>query len=155
MSLAPTAAEQDELLTSIGDFQDGTLEAALPDIWTRYVPYGGRLQFLYVKKDLIDLAMGEVRKRVNFQTPQDVSVEASQLLNNLLKMRQAVERDIAKLEAAGAGAVVETTGGQLMAFTGEMLRTGSSSVTGHSGGVDANSSVYRGSPYRTYPKRIP
>jgi hypothetical protein len=141
----PTADQATEILASVGDFAGGFLAANLDYVWAKYDLIGGRLQLLYTKRDLVDMAMGEVRKRVDFQTPSDVSVMASQLLNNLLKMRNALSADITKLENTPGGVVED--GSTFAAFAGELLTTGSTALPGFSGEPDVNSLTYRGSPY--------
>jgi len=141
----PTSDQRTEILSTVGDFSDGFLASQLDYVWQKYDVVGGGLQILYTKRDLLDMAMGRVREQVDFQTPSDVSVQASQLLNNILKMRNAIQAEIDKLSNTPGG-VVES-GSTFVAFAGELLTTGSTSLPGFSGEVDVNSLDFRGSPY--------
>lgn len=151
MTLTPTAAQSLEIIASVGDFGNNFLATNLPDVWAKYDSIGGRLQFLYTKRDIIDMAMGEVRKSVTALTPQDVSMYLSDMLKGLLAMKKAVLADIDK-ELVNPGGVVDAVGG-LVAFAGELLTTGSTDLMGPRGYPDANDMIYRGSPYRFPPRR--
>lgn len=152
MSLVPTTDESTQLIASVGDFGDSFLATNLPSVWARYDGVSGRLQFLYTRRDLIDLAMGEVRKRVSFDAPQDVGVDASDLIKALLAMKKDILAEIAREEDT---LVIAGTGEVFYSLTGEMLTTGSTSVAGLPRTLDANSAFYRGQPYQLPPRRIP
>jgi hypothetical protein len=141
----PTSDQQDEILSTVGDFSDGFLAGKLAYVWAKYDILGGRLQILYTKRDLLDMAMGRLRESIDFQTPTDVSMQASQLLNNILKMRNAIQQEIDKLENNPGGVVSD--GSSFSSFVGELTTTGSSSLNGFSGEIDVNSIGFRGSPY--------
>jgi hypothetical protein len=53
----PTADQATEILASVGDFAGGFLAANLDYVWAKYDLIGGRLQLLYTKRDLIDMAI--------------------------------------------------------------------------------------------------
>jgi hypothetical protein len=151
MTTLPTANQKTDLITSVGDFGDNYLAGRVDDIWAKYDGQSGNLQYLYTRRDLIILAMGEVRRRVNLDAHQDVAIDEGDMIKALLSMKRDADNDIAKA-LAGGDVVGDAT--SFLPYAGELLTTGSTSVVGFPGRPDANSSFYRGDPYNIGPRRI-
>lgn len=144
--MAISAVQRTMLITSVGETFSGALATNVDGIWDSYAGAVGRLQYLYTKRDLIDLAMGEMRVMADFRSRDDVGVNATDFLGNLLLMKKDVDADILREEAkVGAGAAVAVGG--TVAAVGEMLRKESSESLRVSGQLSANDMRYRGEPY--------
>jgi hypothetical protein len=148
---AITDVQRSMLIASVGETSSNLLATNVDGIWDLYGSAPARLQYLYTKRDLIDLAMGEMRVRVSFAARDDVGVDATDFLGNLLLMKASTDADIAKEEAKTATASATLQGG--VASVGEILREETSESRRRCGQLSANDLRYRGEPYGSYLRR--
>jgi hypothetical protein len=144
--VAISAVQRTMLITSVGETSSGVLAANVDGIWDSYTGAAGRLQYLYTKRDLIELSMGEMRTKADFRARDDVGVNATDFLGNLLLMKKDVDADILKEEAKAAAGNQVLPGGSVAAV-GEILRKETSESLRVSGQQSANDMRYRGEPY--------
>ncbi len=144
--MAISSVQRSMLITSVGETSSGVLTANVDAVWALYDSATARLQYLYTKRDLIELSMGEMRTRATFRSRDDVGVDATDFLSNLLKMKADVDAEIAKEEAKAAAGNQVLPGGSVAAV-GEILRQETSNTLRLPGQLSANDMRYRGEPY--------
>jgi hypothetical protein len=112
---APTDEQRKALLIlRVGEVTGGLLAANIDTLWDEYAAYATpnpALRDLYVKRGLIEIALGATRADVDF-TDGDHSQRASQAAVMLLKMLDSTEAAIvecAALGQAGGAAIGELT----------------------------------------------
>lgn len=126
------------IILQVGDNTAGVLAANIDLLWTSHDDVSDpALVASLTKRDAIDLMLGQVRTNVDFRTSSGSAVSLSDLFDHLLKMRQAVELEIAAAQASLGG------GGALAPLT-----TTAPIERDSAGGPDPNSRVYRGDPLR-------
>jgi hypothetical protein len=139
-----TALQWQELvLAEVGSAVEGgdeldILRPAIPGIWDAWAWKGlifPGIQALYVKRTCIDILLGQARAKVNFSAGP-LTVSENQKFTNLLKLREAIDADITKLEKQLAG----SRGGAI----GQMIQT--SPVLPDVNQLDPNDRAYRGDP---------
>lgn len=140
------------LVLEVGDTADGLLAQNVSLLWERYADkalvYPG-LQAQYVKRSLIDLALGVARSQVDYDVHNQFAAKGSQEGVRLTQMRQEAQSEINRLERqarAMPGAVV----GQL---TATAPQSAPSTAPTYPNGPEANDERYAGSPY--YPLTRP
>lgn len=155
--MALTDSEEQALLVeAVGDTATGALATNVGKFWDRYATSASpELRRLYTRRDLIVLAMGELRKEASYDGHQDIAVELKDRMDNLLAMKRDVDGDIAlaKQDVAGGGVTQDGLG---YAYAGELIVESSTSMVRPLGAARADSLRYRGSPYRPnkrYPDR--
>jgi hypothetical protein len=137
--MALSAAEYKTLIVlAVGDDTAGTLAANIDLLWESHdtvasIPLVASL----TKRDAIDLMLGRARTQVSFRTSSGSSVSLSDLFDHLLKLRAAVEAEIAQAQASATGAAAIGT----LTQTAPIMRD----TTGQ---VDPNGRRTRGDPLR-------
>lgn len=102
----PLSTDQTLLVQEVGDTADGRLAAnveTIAAVWADADTVSPGLARLYVKRQLIDLAIGATRAQVDFNAPNDIGMKLSQRMTNLLTMRDLVTADLLLLHTQGAG----------------------------------------------------
>jgi hypothetical protein len=151
--MALTDAQLQTLLVlEVGDTADSLLATNVALLWDRYADkalvYPG-LQAQYVKRSLVDLALGVARSQVDYDVHNQFAAKGSQESGRLLQLRQEVQLDINRLEklaVSRASAVV----GQM---TATAPQSAPSTAPTYPNGPEANDERYAGSPY--YPLTRP
>jgi hypothetical protein len=132
------------VLDEVGDWPDRYLEDRLDAAWDSYSDKAytePRLQELYTKRRLIDLALGRVRNQVDTSVTADEGAKLAQLTANLRAMRLETQAEIAAIEN-GTG----LPRGGLLTATVPIPPPDPNMV-------DANAILYSGSPYLPGPAR--
>lgn len=137
---------QEAILKQVGDV-NGVVAAEIEVYWEMFADQEPvRLQFLYAKREAIDLLQGYVREQVNQRDPE-LAVDYSDKLKALQTMRNNVTAEIAKLEAAAADDAVDEDTEARQPVIGELTTTAPISPD-FCGQADANDRRYRGDAYR-------
>lgn len=133
--MALTAAQYRALI--VAQFGDDPAVAESVDLlWAKNDDQANvALQYLYTRRDVIDLLLTRARSQVDFRALNGASVSLSQLTENLQRLRQTVEDEI-------AGEIAEAGGYQ----SGE-IATQAPVAPPYPWMSDANAPRYRGSPY--------
>jgi hypothetical protein len=144
--MALTDAERKTLLIlEVGEVAGDLLAGNIDLLWTRYAAYapvGADLRDLYVKRGLIDIALGVARQVVTF-TDGDYGQSASHLAQRLMEMRRTVEAEIAALDAGQQG----FGGAAIGSLTTVTPETPPTAPPVRPYGPDALDPPYIGSPY--------
>ncbi len=126
----------------VGDSADGVLATNSDLLWDKNDDRADSYtRFLYTKRDAIDTIMASVRGKVSFKALDGASVNVSDLMKNLQQMRDDVECLIDEqaviMNAPQIGDLTTTAPIMPPPFW-----------------PDANSPVYKGSPYEPRPPQI-
>lgn len=116
------------------------LALQLPSIWAIYNDIGFSqglyLQYLYTYRDAVEFLMGPTWKETTFSNQGELSINLSDQFRALLRMHEAVTKqiDLQESRSRGAGGVVG-------------VRTATAPIEAPEGRFDANSTTLRGDPY--------
>ncbi len=95
------------IVLEVGDTATGAIATNIDLLWTRWDTIADLdLRALFVRRDAIDIAIADVRKQISFKALDGASVDLSDLLEHLLKMREAVEAEIGQAGASAGGGIV-------------------------------------------------
>lgn len=137
-------SEQALLVLEVGETKDNRLTSNVSAIWDGYAAVGAvdsRLQSLYTKRRLIDLALGYYRNHVDFQAAGDVGMKLSQRAVRLESMRADAQAEIVRIEKKVRG----RRGGASLPL---VTTTPSVPPLPSPPFPDANDPRWRGDPYR-------
>lgn len=142
---APTVEQyKQQVIREVGDNDAGLLQGQIELIWTlagakSQVP---AIRFYHAKLTAIDMMLGDVRRDVDYA---DLALKESltDLLNNLLKMKESTKADL----AAAVATQGQTSGARRGGAAGVIARQAPSSPP-WPGSIDANDPAYRGDAYR-------
>lgn len=132
---------QADLVLEIGDTPDGRLAGSVASFWARYADkalVAARLQELYTKRSLIDVALASLRNHVDTSTDGAISIRLSQREVYLKERRAETLTEITRLETIARA----NRAPQQAALTSTELETPPFSLA-----PDANAPIYRGDPY--------
>lgn len=144
---------QSLLVAQVGDTENGALTNNVANVWAYYTDDlgAGTLRDLYVKRALIDIALGAGGERLQSDfIAGDVAVKQGQRRQALTEMRAATQVEIERLEEYQIASSVPVVG--VLATTAP--RTALDALNDDASVYrDANDPMYRGDPYdRRFPR---
>lgn len=140
-----TAQRKSLLIARVGETSGGLLAANIDALWDLYAAeaaVSAALRDLYVRRDLIEIALADARTKVTF-TDGDYSQSASHLAQRLEAMLAAAQAELERFEAAQQGAGGAAVG-ELATVTPD---TPPSAAPSRPYGPDAFDPEYVGDPY--------
>src|SRR5262245_44704111 len=89
------------IILEVGDTASGVITTNIATLWTKWDTIADLdAQALYVKRDAIELVLGEVRKQTTIRAADGSSVDLNKLFDHLIAMRTAT---LDQIEAAQSG----------------------------------------------------
>jgi hypothetical protein len=140
----PLTDEQSRMVQEVGETDDGRIAAnvaAVFAIWAGKDALYAGLTWLYVKRELVELAIGAERAKVDFTSAQDLGMKMSDKAGALQTMYDKTLAEIIRIESKARGS---RPGASLELVT----QTPQSSPWPSPPYPNANSRRLRGDPYR-------
>jgi len=151
-TFAPTTSAdmQTLIILEVGDTSTGSIAANFGLLWRLYLDKAQifpRLQYLYVKRDAIRIALAAQRGDVDYALAGDASLKAHQGIDTLNTMLKDTTDELTLLEVKARAA--RSAGGAVGAITQTTITTPPTSPYPVTPGPepDANAPRYQGSPY--------